>query len=282
MQDIGIITALLAAILWGSMVVPLKIAKKPDVIWFQLALALGALSGTIIIVPIAGLLYEANLYGFSSGLIWATGNILALKSITKLGIARSTPLFVGTSILLSSSWGILYFKEPIMRFETALIGLALLLIGITIVNTTQKQQNKQLPKEGIILAMAAGLLLGTQFVPLKMVGISLEILLFSMSLGVATGATIIFLVMGRHINIKHLPHGLASGWIFAAGNYFGIFTIATLGLTIGFSITQIAVLVSILWGIIYFKEMPEPRNQTKIIIAATLILTGSYILASSI
>jgi hypothetical protein len=28
--------------------------------------------------------------------------------------------------------------------------------------------------------------------------------------------------------------------------------------------------------------MPESRNQTKIIIAATLILTGSYVLASSI
>ena len=282
MIDTGFATALIAAVLWGSMIVPLKLAKKPDVIWFQLVLALGTLSGTIIIVPVAGLLYETNLYGFSTGLIWAAGNILALKSITKLGMARSTPLFVGITIILSSTWGILYFKESIMRFETALIGLTLLLLGITIVSTTQKQQNKKWPKEGVITAITAGLLLGTQFVPIKMIGISLETILFPMALGITAGATIIFLVMGRHINIKHLPHGLASGWIFAAGNYFGIFTISSLGLTIGFSLTQIAVLVSILWGIIYFKEMPESRNQTKIIIAATLILTGSYVLASSI
>ena len=282
MQDIGLITAILAAIFWGSIGIPLKIAKKPDVMWFQLALALGTLTGTIIIVPIAGLLYEINLYGFTSGVFWATGNVLAIKSITKLGLARSTPIFVGISVMLSSTWGIIYFQETIMHLETTLIGLALLLIGITIVSTTQKQQNKQWPKQDIILAIAAGLVLGTQFVPIKMIGISLETILFSMALGIATSATIIFLVIGRHIEIKHLPHGLTSGWIFAIGNYFGIFTISSLGLTVGFSITQTSVLVSILWGIIYFKELPEARDQTKIIIAAILILTGSYVLALSI
>ena len=282
MQDIGLITAIFAAIFWGSIVVPLKIAKKPDVMWFQLALALGTLTGTIIIVPIAGLLYEINLYGFTSGVFWATGNVLAIKSITKLGLARSTPIFVGISVMLSSTWGIIYFQETIMHLETTLIGLALLLIGITIVSTTQKQQNKQWPKQDIILAITAGLVLGTQFVPMKMIGISLETILFPMALGIATGATIIFLVIGRQVEMKHLPHGLTSGWIFAIGNYFGIFTIASLGLTVGFPITQIAVLVSILWGIIYFKELPESRTKTKIIIAAILILTGSYVLASSI
>jgi|TARA_B100002003_G_scaffold191898_1_gene181051 glucose uptake protein len=282
MQDIGLITAILAAIFWGSLVVPLKIAKKPDVMWFQLALALGALTGTIIIVPITGLLYEINLYGFISGIIWATGNVLAIKSIIKLGLARSTPIFVGISVMLSSTWGIVYFQETIIHLETALIGLALLLIGIIIVGTTQKQQNKQWVKQDIILAIAAGLVLGTQFVPMKMIGISLETILFPMALGIATGATIIFLVIGRQVEMKHLPHGLTSGWIFAIGNYFGIFTIASLGLTVGFPITQIAVLVSILWGIIYFKELPESRTKTKIIIAAILILTGSYVLASSI
>ena len=282
MQDIGLITAILAAIFWGSIGIPLKIAKKPDVMWFQLALALGTLTGTIIIVPIAGLLYEINLYGFTSGVFWATGNVLAIKSITKLGLARSTPIFVGISVMLSSTWGIIYFQETIMHLETTLIGLALLLIGITIVSTTQKQQNKQWPKQDIILAIAAGLVLGTQFVPIKMIGISLETILFPMALGIATGATIIFLVIGRQVEMKHLLHGLTSGWIFAIGNYFGIFTIASLGLTVGFPITQIAVLVSILWGIIYFKELPESKTKTKIIIAAILIFTGSYVLASSI
>lgn len=282
MLEIGITAALVAAIFWGSISVPMKIAKNYDIMWYQLVSAIGTLIATIIIVPIAGLLFEINPYGIISGLIWAIANTLAISSIKKVGISRAVPLFTGTSITLSSAWGIIYFKEPIIHLETAIIGLALLLIGIIVVNTTSGQSTKKWAKEGIILAVAAGILLGFQFVPMKIAGLTTEIIYFPMTLGIAIGATTIFLIKGKERNLKHIPHGLSSGGIFALGNYFGIIAISSLGLTVGFSLTQIAVLVAIFWGIIYFKEITEKNNIIKILIAATLILSGAYLLASAI
>jgi len=283
MLDIGIIVALLAAVLWGSMMVPMKLAKNVDIIWFQLFLALGTLSATVIIVPLAGLFFETNLYGFISGLIWAIGNILALKSVDEVGMARATPVFTGTSIILSASWGIIYFREPITQLETALFGLTLLLLGTMIVSLIQGQHSKRWSKKTVISAVSSGLLLGSRFVPVQISGLSIEKALFPMALGITVTAVAIFLVGGsRHFNINNLSHGLSSGWIFAVGNYFGTLAILYLGLTVGYSITQISVLVAILWGVIYFKEMNRISNIIKIIIATILILIGAYILTISL
>ncbi len=253
MLEIGILSALIAAIFWGSISVPMKIAKKIDIIWYQLISATGTLIATIIIVPTVGLLFEINIYGIISGIIWAIGNTLAISSINKVGISRAVPLFTGTSITLSSIWGTLYFKEPILHLETTLLGLSLLLLGILAVYTTNGKHTEKWKKEGAILALTAGLLLGTQFVPMKIAEITTETIYFPMSIGIIIGSTTIFLIKRKNHNLKHIPHGFASGGIFALGNYFGIIAISTLGLTVGFAITQIAVLVAILWGIIYYK-----------------------------
>lgn len=282
MLEIGIATALVASIFWGSISVPMKVAKNVDIMWYQLISAIGTLIATIIMVPIAGLSFEINLIGISSGLIWAIANTLAISSIIKIGMSRAVPLFTGTSILLSSSWGILYFKEPLMHFEIALLGLSLLILGIITVNTTKGQYTEKWLRKGAIFAVVAGLLLGTQFVPMQISGLTTETIFFPMALGIAIGATAIFLIKGRQRILNHIPHGLTSGGIFAIGNYFGIITISTLGLTIGFAITQVAVLVAILWGLLYFKEMTQKINIIKILIAATFILSGAFLLALSI
>ena len=72
-----------------------------------------------------------------------------------------------------------------------------------------------------------------------------------------------YLILPHFISFSHFPShfisfhffsiGLAAGCLFSSGNFFSIYATQFLGLTIGFPLTQTALLVSGLWGLFFFK-----------------------------
>lgn len=68
--------------------------------------------------------------------------------------------------------------------------------------------------------------------------------------------------------------GLLSGSLYSLGNFGSIIAVTYLGQGVGYSFTQLSMLVSGLWGIFYFKEITGADMITKWILAATTTIIG--------
>ena len=63
-------------------------------------------------------------------------------------------------------------------------------------------------------------------------------------------------IVQMHFRVAFIP-GLAAGLLFSLGNVCAIYATQFLGLTIGFPLTQGALLVAGLWGMFYYKVCGE-------------------------
>eukprot|EP00566_Odontella_aurita_P000594 CAMPEP_0113531744 /NCGR_PEP_ID=MMETSP0015_2-20120614/3664_1 /TAXON_ID=2838 /ORGANISM="Odontella" /LENGTH=373 /DNA_ID=CAMNT_0000430609 /DNA_START=543 /DNA_END=1664 /DNA_ORIENTATION=+ /assembly_acc=CAM_ASM_000160 len=68
--------------------------------------------------------------------------------------------------------------------------------------------------------------------------------------------------------------GLISGSLYSLGNFGSIMAVTYLGQGVGYSFTQLAMLVSGLWGIFYFKEIQGADMIIRWILAASVTITG--------
>ena len=52
-----------------------------------------------------------------------------------------------------------------------------------------------------------------------------------------------------------------AGVMWAAGNFFSMIAVLNLGQAVGYSSVQASILVSGLWGMFYFKEIPTEKQR---------------------
>ena len=145
---------------------------------------------------------------------------------------------------------------------------------------------------GLICALVLGvingsLLVPTQYVPEDCQGLSYVI---SFAIGVAIVtigfAPIYFAVKfiftrqlpQFHLKVAFLP-GFVAGVIWNVGNVCSIQATNYLGLTIGYPLTQCALLVSGLWGMLLFKEITRIPAIILFIASAFILLGGAALLS---
>jgi glucose uptake protein GlcU len=133
---------------------------------------------------------------------------------------------------------------------------------------------------GFIAAAMAAIGWGSQFVLMKKlkspdpyhfhVFMSIGIFLSSFAIGLAVNASLV-----------PNPFGLFSGLIWGIANFAGLNAVALLGLAVGFPLTQLALLVSVAWGLLYFKEIKGKDKILKIVVGAIVLIAGAFLLAFS-
>jgi glucose uptake protein GlcU len=137
--------------------------------------------------------------------------------------------------------------------------------------TSQASSDQQRrPLLGIALAVLLGLLNGSMMAPLsglpeKDKGIG-YIVPFSIGVVIVTPVfvAIYFLILSIanrsfvrpvfHFRVAFVP-ALLTGLMWQIGNYFSIYATLLLGMTVGFPLTQLALVVSGFWGIVLYKEV---------------------------
>ena len=110
MEPLGVALGLLAAVFWGSYLVPVRKYETPEG-EFTLSMALG-----LGIVVVAGLPWildlkaqpDQLLYSMSAGLIWSVGNICSLYAVRGLGLSRAVPAF-SIAVVINALYGIAIF-----------------------------------------------------------------------------------------------------------------------------------------------------------------------------
>lgn len=132
---------------------------------------------------------------------------------------------------------------------------------------------------GILAALGAALAWGSQFAPLKIGNIAGREPIFPISLGIFMTGALIFLLSRTRFNKEDITGGILSGLIWSIGNLLALTSVSMIGLAKGVPISQVAVLVAVLWGLFYFKEVTRPRHRIQVLIGALILLTGVIILS---
>lgn len=74
--------------------------------------------------------------------------------------------------------------------------------------------------------------------------------------------------------------GLTSGILFSMGSLFGIVGINNLGNFMGYSLSQSSMIISGLWGIFYYREIPGAMNMIGFLASSCIVFVGILLLAN--
>lgn len=279
---IGLIGALVAAIFFGSQFATFKIAKKkPSSAQYQLMTAFGIILLSTILVPILKLSYVINIAGIAGGFFWATGNFFATKAVEKSGLSRTLPIWSGCIIIIAFVIGLFAFSEIIRNTYMATFGALTIILGIFFVSKGYEETKEKSDKRGVIFAVLAGTFFSFPLVPMKISNLTSTEFFFPMSIGILITAIVIFLLHRERINNVAILNGLAGGAIWNIGNLGAIFAVTSLGLAVGYPLTQMAAVVAVLWGIFVFKEIRESKKKAYVLLGAIMVILGAVLLASS-
>lgn len=130
----GLIAGVVAGLIWGSQLAPLKIGRLTTEDFF-FSSCLGIFITALIIALVSKVRFknEATVESILSGAIWNIGNLLSVVSISIIGLAKGQPISL-SSTLVGVLWGLFYFKEitQAKKIFQVLIGTIVLITGIVI------------------------------------------------------------------------------------------------------------------------------------------------------
>jgi len=234
------------------------------------------------------------------GVVFNAANILLSASISLAGLAVAFPLGIGIALVLGVF--VNYFSAPkgdpvILFLGVALIMLAVIFNGIAAGKMKSGDAGKS-NKKGIILALAAGLLMAFFF---RFVAASMDLNNFvhpaagmltpySASFVFAVGvfaSNFLFntLIMkkpfeGSPVSYKqyfkgnfntHLI-GLLGGSIWALGSSLSYIAAGTAGAAISYALGQGATMIAAVWGVFIWKEFKGASRQTNWLLTLMFIL----------
>ncbi len=254
--------------------VPFKKSNSSNLTQFQALIAVAIGFSGLVISVILGYPLNLNIYGLLSGVLWAVANALSLVAITNLGLSKAVPLMGSLVVAVSFLWGALFFHELPGGIAIGLMGTLLIALGVILVGTTGSTKSQNL-KKGLATGVLAGIIWGSQLVPVKLSGLATADFFFALCLGIfLTGILIAGFLGGLKFKKEGLEAGLLSGVIWNFGNLSSLFALSVLGLSKAGPVCQLAILIAVAWGLFYFKEAAAPKEKRQILIGAAVLFSG--------
>lgn len=285
-MNIGVIFALLTILLFGSWAVPtktLKLGSTAQAFWLTVG---HLLVSVIVFIFVAQKITIVNSIGpFSAGVFWAIGITFGYVGIKNLGITKAVSIWIPVVILTSALWGLLFFKEAfslsLIKFTLTLVSIALLIAAALIVVLSSKGEEKLGNiKLGILASVSIGIIHGSFFVPLKTSNLPIFVTFLPMTIGMVL--TMIFISLFKKVRLNYdvvsVGRMMLAGIILGAGNYTALLTTQYLGVSQGYPLTQLGIIVNALWGTLVFKEITTLRGKMLIAVAIIVALLGAIIL----
>lgn len=141
---------------------------------------------------------------------------------------------------------------------------------------------------GVGCALGLALLNGSMMVPLRFTPKEAQGINYIISFGigciiVTPVCAVMYFAAKRttpdfQFKVAFIP-GIITGILWNLGNFFSIYATLYLGLTIGFPLTQLALVVSGLWGLLVFKELHGWKTLTVWTISLLVLLSGAALLS---
>jgi glucose uptake protein len=276
---IGVVLAVLA---FGTYMVPLKAWPKFSS-WAYLScvalgigvgeLAISLLTGTLCVLPV----------GILSGFLWVLGGAFCFWAVQVEDLTGAGVRAMGMSILASFLSGVLIFSESTLLYFS-IPAIALLLWGLKMLAPAQGSLWRNWR------SLLAGAVFGLFLIPYKFTDIPLLEFMSSFTIGIFIAAELLIAIMcikRRSLFEYKLAPSIVSvlmGFLWIAGQhgcFWAIDTRGALGYAVGYPLTQLNLLVNLLWGVAVFHEYPTKPERIKLGVATSVILVGAALLALS-
>ncbi|XP_071976718.1 transmembrane protein 144 [Engystomops pustulosus] len=336
---LGFTASVVSVVLFGSNFVPVKKFDTGDGMFFQWILCA---SIWIVSLVVNIILHSPKFWPLAmvGGCVWATGNVTVVPIVKTIGLGLGLLLWASTNLLTgwaSSRFG--WFginpeevERPYLNYAgaglSALSAIIFLFVKTEVKSVTSESETTPLLRNSItseehavtdeswvdkfsplqrrligsLLAVGAGVLYGTCFVPVLYIkdhsknnesiyaGSSQYDLdyVFAHFSGIFLTSTVYFLIYC--VVMKNRPRvfpqailpGFISGILWAIANCCWFLANTYLSAVVSFPIiTAGPGLVAALWGVLVFKEIKGMRNYLLLILAFCVVLSGSLLTAFS-
>uniref|UniRef100_A0A8C1KBQ7 Transmembrane protein 144a n=1 Tax=Cyprinus carpio TaxID=7962 RepID=A0A8C1KBQ7_CYPCA len=302
----GFISCAVAVVFFGSNFVPVKKIETGDGMFFQwiLCAAIWTVSLVVNIILHSPKFWPLVMLG---GAIWATGNITVVPIVKTIGLGLGLLIWASFNLLLgwaSSRFG--WFGIGAESVSKPVLNSCGAVNSESVVATDDSWVDALTPRTkrlvGSFLAVVAGLLYGTSFVPVLYIknhasdpdsqysGASQFDLdyVFAQYSGIFLTSTVYFVLYCAIKKNKPqvFPKAVLPG--FLSGIMWGVATCCWflannyLSAVVSFPIiTTVPGLIAALWGVVVFKEVKGWRNYIVLIVAFCLVLSGALLTAFS-
>ncbi|MFD0049537.1 GRP family sugar transporter [Actinomycetes bacterium NPDC127524] len=278
----GIFYALLPAIAWGSLVL-VSVKLGGNSYSQTLGITCGSLLFAVVMFFIktpemSGLAWAA---GMISGFFWSVGQLYQLNSVKYIGVSKTVPISTGMQLLGTTLFGVIVFKEWTSKTTVILGIIALLCIiaGVIFTSTGQSEdkngKGNSLKKGLLVLLLSSAGYIG-YVVIIKWFNISGWSAILPQSLGMLAGALL--------LSIKHNPfskyafRNILTGIMWGIGNIGLLLANPKVGVAIGFTFSQMGIVISTLGGIFLLGEKKSGKQLAFVIIGCVLVIAGGVLL----
>jgi glucose uptake protein len=288
-EGLGIVLGLLAAVFWGSYLVPVRKTTIPE---GEFTLAMGAGVGVLAIATFPWFLelMESSkdvIFSMSAGLIWSVGNICSLYAVRGLGLSKAVQVF-SISVVINGVYGIVLFNEfgsDMRRIALLFVGIMIILLGVVLALSTERMGKKG--KRLVLgLAVICGIMFGTYNAPIRATTVDPAAATVGLYIGMVVACIGLSLIpmsggpsrgpkrMGPRLRASRFLVGMLSGAMWGVGTAFSIYTIRILGLAVSFPVFMVNILINVGWGLFYFKEVRR-EHYWKVSIGALMVFGGA-------
>ena len=270
----GLSLAIFAAFFFGTYYVPLKRINSIDSYTYQFFVGIGAIIVGVSASFLLGIPLQINVIGLIPGIIWAAANLISVNAIRYMGVS-GVAIAQAVIVLVSFLWGVIFFQESFESITLAIAGISLLILGLPLISSRDKGSSI---RKGFALFVIAGIIWGSVYVAPLMYKMSAGSIIPSMMFGIFVSGILSFSAGKRHTSASGALNSVFSGILWAIGNVSAALSIDYIGLALAGPIPQLAMLVSVSWGVLYFKEVREKGKVVKVIIGGIVLVIGAILL----
>lgn len=245
------------------------------------AVTLSAGIASLLLAAIMGSQWSvtALIAGIVSGLLWTVGQSFMLLGIKTWGVSRTVPFNTAIQLFLNVMLGILIFGEwnAAVALLLGFLGLGFVILG-AVGCSWQEQvadaQSKAARRIGILSAVASALAFGVYPAGLRLAGVSSADAVGPMGIGLLLGSVLVAAFFPREEALvgRHSLQTALAGCVWAVGNAVMLYSTVSVGVAVGFSLSQLGFVVSTLGGIFLLHE-----NKTRLELRATLSGVGAAV-----
>lgn len=277
----NILFGLFPALMWGIQpIIMTKIGGKAT--RKVMGMSLGIFIASLIVLAFTGpraFTKRLILISFIDGLTLSYGLVHQIKGFELLGIAKGTPVSTGTQLIGATLVGAIYFKEWTSVFQYALgVGaLVIIILGISMTTFEEKTNtntNKDAARHGVKIILVSSVAFVIYTVIPRVADISIWDALVPQSAGVLVGSFLLGKREEDKLFVKETFQHIVTGFIFTSGNVVLMISNVINGLALGFTLTQMSVVVSTIGGLLILKESKTKKELNYTMLGLILIVIG--------
>lgn len=222
--------------------------------------------------------------GVIIGLVWSIGQNGQFHAMKYLGVSMGLPVSTGAQLALNMVAGAVLFHEWTTTKDVTL-GLMALVLLVSGVVLTAKQDKKNGAAasnalfnytKGLQVAAISTLGYGAYTIISTWANVDTYALILPQSIGMLIGASL-FAFKKTKVD-KFVGRNILTGLLWAVGNLCMLLTVKSLGLAVGFSLSQMGIIISTLGGIFLLGEKKSKKELVYVISGCLLVILGGILL----